>query len=430
MTKDTDPTPTGLGPRAAALELLGGVLLEGRMLSEMEGDDSLTALSPSERAAAQRLARDALRLGHKADAQLKPHLRRAPPDVIQAILTLALVEILESGAPAHGVVNAAVTLAKTHEPSMAGMVNAVLRRAAEADPGPWNRATPQRLPGWLRGRLNAAWGNARTAKIEAAHTRMPPLDLTLRAPAEAEHWAKELGADILPTGSLRLRPEGQISRLPGYAEGAWWVQDAAAALPARLLDAQPGEHVLDVCAAPGGKTLQLASTGARVTALDISGPRLDRLRENLERTGLPAEVETGDALHWDPGHKVDAILLDAPCSATGTIRRHPDLPYVRDASALKSLRETQLGLATRAAGWLAPGGRMVICTCSLLPEEGEGLLAALLEADPTLELDPAPQDLLPPDWHAAQGGIRLLPDLWEARGGLDGFFMAALRKAG
>ena len=199
-------------------------------------------------------------------------------------------------------------------------------------PAPFAGLPPQRLPMWLRQPLVRAWGREAVSAIEAVQAAAPPLDLTVRPGA-----APLPEGEVLPTGSLRLTEAGQVSALPGYAEGAWWVQDAAAALPVRLLDPQPGERVLDLCAAPGGKTLQLAAAGAEVTALDISGPRLARLRENLARTGLTAEVVVADALHWQPDAPFDAVLLDAPCSATGTIRRHPDLPFVKDGSDLPGL---------------------------------------------------------------------------------------------
>jgi 16S rRNA (cytosine967-C5)-methyltransferase len=417
----------GLAPRAAALELLGGVILQQRTLAELESDASFLALSPSDRATAGRLARNTLRLSHRADAMLKPHLSRSPSMVIQVILRMAVIEMIESGAASHGVVNAAVSLAKQQQKSSAGLVNAVLRKVAEADRTPWDKAPATRLPNWLRGRLGSAYGNARVARMEEAHSAGAPLDLTLRDPKTADRWAAELDAEILPTGSLRLRAAGQVSKLPGFEEGAWWVQDAAAALPAHILAPQPGERVLDLCAAPGGKTLQAAAAGADVTALDISEGRLARLEENLSRIGLKADVVAADALDWEPEQLFDAILLDAPCSATGTVRRHPDLPYVRTAEDVTALRDLQFELATRACDWLAPGGRLMLCTCSLLPAEGEDLLAQLLEVRPDLQADPL-AEAWPSKWYAKAGGLRLTPDLWPEHGGMDGFFMALLHR--
>ncbi|MFN3327168.1 MAG: RsmB/NOP family class I SAM-dependent RNA methyltransferase, partial [Bryobacteraceae bacterium] len=230
----------------------------------------------------------------------------------------------------------------------AGLVNAVLRALPED--GMFDGLPPQRLPRWLRQPLVHAWGREAVGAIEAVQAREPPLDLTLRPGFPAPE------GEVLPTGSLRLTSAGQVSALPGYAAGGWWVQDAAAALPARLLAARPGERVLDLCAAPGGKTLQLAAAGAEVTALDISEPRMARLRANLARTGLSARVVVADALHWQPDGIFDAILLDAPCSATGTIRRHPDLPFVKDGSEVAGLVALQAQLLDRALGWLKPGG--------------------------------------------------------------------------
>jgi 16S rRNA (cytosine967-C5)-methyltransferase len=236
---------------------------------------------------------------------------------------------------------------------------------------------------------------------------------------------------VLPTGSLRLARPGQISALPGFAEGAWWVQDAAAALPARMLGEVAGREVLDLCAAPGGKTLQLAAAGARVTALDASEPRLGRLRENLARTGLGAEIVVADALAWQPGRQFDAILVDAPCSATGTIRRHPDLPHIRRPTDLAALTELQARLLARAWHWLAPGGRIVFCTCSLLPAEGEDQVARFLAAHADASVvRPDPTALgIAPGWIDAAGGLRLRPDYWPERGGMDGFHATALTKS-
>ena len=233
----------------------------------------------------------------------------------------------------------------------------------------------------------------------------------------------------LPTGSLRLAAPGQVSALPGFAEGGWWVQDAAAALPAQILAPVAGESILDMCVAPGGKTLQLAAAGARVTALDISEPRMKRVRDNLARTGLSAEIVVGDALTYQGRH--DAILLDAPCSATGTIRRHPDLPHAKDGAEFAGLIAAQAEMLAHAWSLLRPGGRMVFCTCSLLPYEGEAQIDAALAAFPDMVVDPAALNLpgIDPGWIGSEGGLRLRPDYWPELGGMDGFYIALLRKA-
>ncbi|MFD0982424.1 RsmB/NOP family class I SAM-dependent RNA methyltransferase [Tropicimonas aquimaris] len=420
----------GTAARRLALELVQGVWQERLTLAEMEAHPHFTEAPPEVRARAGRLARTTLRLAGRADAALKPWLKRNPKPGVRAILRLATVELLADGAAAHGVVNAAVALAREEAASTAPMVNAVLRRVAEEGRAGWEATQPQRLPNWLRGRVGSAYGNARVARMEAAFEQAPPLDITAKAPDAA--LAEALGGTILPTGSIRLEKAGQVSALPGYEAGDWWVQDAAAALPARVLAARAGERVLDLCAAPGGKTLQLAATGASVTALDVSEARLERLYDNLKRTGLAAEVVAADALEWEPDGPFDAILLDAPCSANGTIRRHPDLPFVKEAADIRPLVDLQAAMADRAVAMLAPGGRLVFCTCSILPEEGEAQLAALLERHPDLKPDPEAVSALPgveEGWHAGPGALRTTPEMWPERGGLDGFFIAALRKA-
>lgn len=421
MARGTD-TPTD--GRAAALALLQGVMEEGRPLA-----DTARSGDPAVRARALRLAGLVLRHLNRADHVLRPHLRKRPPLKVQNTLRLATVEMLAAGAAPHGAVNAAVGALRADNrlTSYAGLANAVLRKVAEGGAADWAAAGPERLPKWLRGRLMAAWGSDAVAAMERAHEAGAPLDLTARDPAA---WAGPLEAITLPTGSLRRRTGGQVSDLPGYAEGAWWVQDAAAALAVRGLDPQPGEDALDLCAAPGGKTLQMAAAGARVTALDVSEARLARLHENLARTGLTAEVVAADALDWDPGRGFDAILLDAPCTATGTIRRHPDLPLLRQKEDVAPLVALQTALLDRALSWLAPGGRLVFCTCSLLPEEGEGQVAAALTRHPGLRVDAAAFDRpgIEPAWRTAEGGLRLRPDYWPDQGGMDGFYMACLRR--
>jgi 16S rRNA (cytosine967-C5)-methyltransferase len=414
---------------AAALVL--GVA-EGRVpLADQIARGSLAALSPPDRARAQRLALATLRNLGRADAVLKPFLRKPPPPEVRAILRLAVTEIFAEGAPAHGVVSDAVSevraLGRGAE-AFAPLVNAVLRRATETPAGRWAALPPDPLPGWLRGRLMSAWGKPATMAMEAAHGRGAPLDLTPKD-GDAAALASRLGAEALPTGSVRLAGPAQVSELPGYAEGDWWVQDAAAALAAKVLSPRPGERVLDLCAAPGGKTLQLAAAGACVTALDLSAERMERLRDNLARCRLAAETVVADALTWAGPGGYDAVLLDAPCSATGTIRRHPDLPHVRDAAGLKDIFLLQSALIDRALTHLRPGGRLVFATCSLLPEEGERQVSAALARHPGLVADRAALALpgVESRWITAEGGLRLRPDDWPERGGIDGFYIACLR---
>lgn len=408
--------------RKAALQLLQGVR-EGRSLSDQAG--ALAGLAPADQARAGRLAAETLRHQSRADAVIASHVSRRPPPQIADLLRLATVELLELGGAPHGVVDAAVTLARgmgKRGQAAAGMVNAVLRKLARHEG--WADLPPQPLPGWLRARVVAAWGEEVAGRIEAAHEAGAPLDLTLKpgaAPVE--------GAEALPTGSLRLRAPAQVSALPGFAAGAWWVQDAAAALPARLLGPQAGERIADLCAAPGGKTLQLAAAGAQVTAVDISATRLRRVRENLDRCGLRAELVTADALDWRPASPPDAALLDAPCSATGTIRRHPDLPVLRDGTGIGALTDLQARLIDHALSLIAPGGRMVYAVCSLLPEEGEAQIAAALARHPGLSVERPDLPGIEPGWITPEGGLRLRPDYWPDLGGMDGFYMARLRRA-
>ena len=396
-------------------------------MAELLAGGALERLEPADRARAQRLAQDTLRGLERADRLLQKHLRKYPPLHTRNILRLATVELCLGG-DAHGVVNEAVAFAGADKRGqhMKGLVNAVLRKVAEAGPAAWPTLRVPRLPKWLRGPLVAAWGADAVMAMEAAHFAGAPLDLTVKD--DVAGWADKLGGTVTPTGSVRLMQAGQVSALPGYAEGAWWVQDAAAALPARLLDAQPGEAVLDMCAAPGGKTLQLAATGAEVTALDISEARLVRVTENVDRTGLRAAIVAADALEHTGQY--DAILLDAPCSATGTIRRHPDLPHAKDGSEFGALIELQAAMLDHALGLLKPGGRLVFCTCSLLPDEGEVQVDEALARHPGLVVDRAALDRpgVDPAWITEEGGLRLRPDYWPETGGMDGFYMAVLRK--
>jgi 16S rRNA (cytosine967-C5)-methyltransferase len=405
----------GIAPRAAAVAVLDAVMGQGRMLAQL--DDLVAHLPAQDRARAMRLASMVLRQVDGADAVLSPHLRKIPPVTVVNALRLAVVEI-GAGAAAHGAVNAAVEVVRRGNRTghMTGLVNAVLRKVPEGVPagGP-----VQKLPRWLRQPMVHAYGREAVAAIEAVHAGLPPLDITLKPGMEGPE------GQVLPNGSLRLMDFGQVSALPGYAEGNWWAQDAAAAMAVPLLAPMVGERVLDLCAAPGGKTMQLAAAGAQVTAVDLSGPRMARVAENLARTGLAANLVVADALHWQPDGAFDAILLDAPCSATGTIRRHPDLPFVKDGSEVAGLVALQSALLDRALGWLKPGGRLVFCTCSLLPDEGEGQLTAALARHPGFRVKRPAMPWVDPAWITPDGGLRLRPDYW---GGMDGFFMVRLTR--
>ena len=420
----------GDAPRRAALALLSGVRDDGLSLAEqLAGDGPLTALDPSERARAQRLATAVFRNRPRADRLIDTHINRPPADEVRDILRLGVIELCVDRAAPHGVVDGAVSLTRSlrKHAAASGMVNAVLRKISKVTPEEWAAMSVPRLPLAMRKRLRATYKEAIDG-IEAAHHTGAPLDITVKSDPQA--WAKTLDAELLPTGSLRLHSHGQVSALPGFAEGAWWVQDAAAAIPVRLLDPKPGEQIADFCAAPGGKTLQIAASGADVTAIDMSSARLERLHENLSRTGLEANVIAADVLQCSPSEPLEAVILDAPCSATGTIRRHPDLPFLKTLKDMGGLLRLQADMIDHAASLLKPGGRMVFCTCSLLPEEGEQQIKAALSRNPDLSIRPiTPGNGIEPHWITKQGTLRLRPDFWAERGGMDGFFAAVVDKS-
>lgn len=421
---------TGLEPRRAAVHLLDRILgEEPRLLSELLAGGALDHLAPEDRARAQRLTLETLRGLERADRLLQKHLKKYPPLTVRNALRLGTVELCH-GAAAHGVVNAMVTLVSRHRKlgHLKGLTNAVLRKVAAEGPEAWATLRAPRLPKWLRAPLVQAWGGESMAAMEAAHFAGAPLDLS--AKGSADEVAEMTGGTLLPTGSVRVSGNVQVSALPGYEAGAWWVQDAAAALPVQILAPQPGESVLDLCAAPGGKTLQLAATGARVTAVDDSAQRMVRVKENLARTGLSAELVVADARKSTGSF--DAVLLDAPCSATGTIRRHPDLPFAKDGSDFGALIALQTELLDHAWARVRPGGRLLFCTCSLLPDEGEVQIEAALErhTDMRIDRDALDRPGVEPGWITQEGGLRLRPDYWPERGGMDGFYVALLRKEG
>jgi 16S rRNA (cytosine967-C5)-methyltransferase len=420
---------TGVQARRSAVYLLDQILGdEPRLMSELLAGGALDKLPPDDRARAQRLATETLRGLERADRLLQKHLNKYPPLTVQNVLRVGTVELCQGGA-AHGVVNAMVNLVGQHNKlsHLKGLTNAVLRKIAKDGPEAWAALRSPRLPKWLRGPLVEAWGADAMAAMETAHFAGAPLDLS--AKGDAARLAEAVGGTVLPTGSVRVLNAGQVSTMPGFAEGDWWVQDAAAALPVLVLRPQAGEAVLDLCAAPGGKTMQLAAAGADVTAVDSSVPRMVRVKENLARVGLSAKTMTKDARAVTGAF--DAILLDAPCSATGTIRRHPDLPMAKDGAEFGDLIELQSELIDHAWTLLKPGGRLVFCTCSLLPDEGEVQVDEALERHEDMTADPAALDLagVDPAWITSEGGLRLRPDYWPDLGGMDGFYIACLRKS-
>lgn len=419
---------TGVQARKSAVWLLDQITGdEPRLMPELLAAGALDKLPPDDRARAQRLAMETLRGMERADRLLQKHLKKQPPLTVRNVLRLGTVELCQGGA-AHGVVNAMVTIVSQHRRlgHLKGLTNAVLRKVAAQGPEAWGVLRAPRLPKWLRGPLVEAWGAEAMAAMEQAHFAGAPLDLTAKGDAGA--LAEAVGGVLLPTGSVRLEQAGQVSALPGYDAGDWWVQDAAAALPVQMLAPVTGEKVLDLCAAPGGKTLQLAAAGAEVTAVDTSEGRMARVRENLKRTGLKANLKVMDARAVEGAF--DAVLLDAPCSATGTIRRHPDLPFAKNGDEFGPLIGLQTEMLDHAWGLVKPGGRMVFCTCSLLPDEGEVQVDEALLRHTDMRVEAVDVPGLEPAWRSEEGGVRLRPDYWADRGGMDGFYIAVLRKAG
>ncbi|MFA7602309.1 MAG: RsmB/NOP family class I SAM-dependent RNA methyltransferase [Novosphingobium sp.] len=402
----------GLPARRAALRLLDAVLRRGETLDQAAHNALQAVRGEPDRALARAIASEALRWLADLDALIDSATRQVLPDDAKprAVLRLMLAQWLRLETPPHAVIATGLALLAGGPRRLAhGVFSALVRRGVRLPAAPT-----------LPPPVAARWGE-RAALIAAALAEPPPLDLTLRDPAETASWAERLGGVSLLPGHVRL-PRGEaVESLAGYRDGAWWVQDLAASLPARLLGAGEGCTVLDLCAAPGGKTLQLAAAGWQVTALDISARRLERLGENLARTGLAAEVIAADALEWEPAAPFDAVLLDAPCTATGTCRRHPDVLHRIGSRQIAEMAALQARLLARAARWVKPGGRLVYAVCSLEPEEGEAQAAAVPLAPEPVGAAELPEWLAP----APQGWLRTDPGL--IAGGLDGFFIARWR---
>lgn len=427
-------TAPGTAARAAALIILRAVLDEQRPLDEVLAAEltqgrSLARLSPRDRAFARLLVTTVLRRLGQIDAALarcldRPLARGARPARLP--LRLLAAQLLFLDTPAHAAVDGAVRQVRRLG-RLSGLVNAVGRRLARegADILAGQDAVRLNCPNWLWLAWSESYGEATTRDMVAAMLDEPALHFTVREAPEA--WAEPLQAKILPTGTLARSGGGRIEELPGYRDGAWWVQDAGAALPSRLLGDVAGRPVLDLCAAPGGKTAQLAAAGARVTAVDISPARLRRVSDNLARLGLEADLVEADVAEWRPTASADAILLDAPCSSTGTVRRHPDVWRLKAPGDVTHMAEIQDRLLDAAAAMLAPGGRLVYCTCSLQDAEGPQRVAALLARNPGLARQPVRAEELPGLVEAItpEGDVRTLPHYLC---GMDGFYIARLTR--
>ena len=405
----------GIHARRAALRLLDAVLRRGETLDIAFNGATKDVRKFEDKALARAIAAEVLRWMVDLDGLIDSATKKPLPDdaKVRMVLRMMLAQWLRLQTPPHAVVATGLDLLAGGPRRLAhGVFSTLTKREVALPPAPT-----------LPAEVATRWGD-RAASIAAGLADPPPLDLTLRDPAETEHWQVQLSADSLMPGHLRLARGDNIEKLPGFAEGAWWVQDIAASLPARLLGDGEGRHVLDLCAAPGGKTLQLAAQGWKVTALDISKRRLELLKSNLKRTGLAASTVRADALTWEPKHQFDAILLDAPCTATGTARRHPDVLHRIGARQIAEMAELQAALLDRAKGWLKPGGIFVYATCSLEREEGEDQTSAVDLAPLPIGSQNLPAGLEP----TAEGWLRTDPGMLGEAGGLDGFFIARWSK--
>jgi 16S rRNA (cytosine967-C5)-methyltransferase len=445
MAKTTKTsTKQEVSARGVALELIARVLEQKRPLEEaFERHPDLPKLENRDRQFVRALASATLRHLGRIDRIIALCMERPLPNKARAvtdILRLGAVQLLVLGTPAHAAVDSAVALTAQlgGAAGYKGLVNAVLRRIANEGEVLLAQVPPgaASLPDWLWASWVWTYGEEQAAEIAGALLDEPPLDFSVKRPAEGAQWAEALHARMMPGGSLRRaahdpeRPQ-RLDEAPGFAEGAWWVQDFAASLPVKLLGDVSGKRVLDLCAAPGGKTAQLAAAGAHVTALDRSPDRLQRLKQNLDRLGLSAECDAADATTWKAASDFDAVLLDAPCSSTGTLRRHPDVAWLKSPHDIKKLAAAQNRLIDAALRLTKPGGTLLYCVCSLQPQEGPERIAAALARHDNLKRAPLSttdvfglREVLTPD-----GDLRTLPCHLAAEGGMDGFYAARLVKA-
>ncbi len=398
----------------------------------LSGQALFDQLEARDRGFARLISATVLRRMGQIDKVLAPFIKKEPPSYVLSVLRTGAAQILFLDTPPHAVVDAAVSLLKRSKKTMraAGMANAVLRRVSEQGDTLLAQTRPlDNLPTWLRLSWEDAYGAQTTRAMANMLTQDPPLDISVKD--DVKLWAETLDAQILPTGTLRRDKIGDVTRLPGFVDGAWWVQDISASLPVKLLGDVKGKRVLDLCAAPGGKTMQLAAAGAHVTALDKNETRLQRVHENLARVNLSANVVVADVLRWkDPenlkGGGFDCVILDAPCSATGTFRRRPDVIYSKSPADVASLMRLQEKLLMAAARHVRPGGTLIYCTCSLQTRENEEQIAKFMKNRTNFRhnciLEEDISDV--PESINTEGHLRVLPHFLQEKGGMDGFFVA------
>ena len=425
MARSTRPDDVpGLATRRAALRLLDAVLRRGDPL-ENALHGAAQGLSQPDRAMVHAIAAETLRHLPDLDTLIDGATRQRLPDDAKArmVLRIALIQVLALGTAPHAAIATALPLVDGGPRKLVHGVFGTITRATPTLP------VPPTLPSEVVARWTPLWGDAMPIAAAQVYADRPPVDVSIRDPDQTGMWAERLGGESLAAGHVRLPGHGAVTDLPGFDEGAWWVQDLAASCPARLLGAGDGRGVLDLCAAPGGKTMQLAAAGWDVTAVDQSKKRLERLSSNLARTDLSATIVQADLRQWEPSAPVDAILLDAPCSATGIYRRHPDVLHRIGARQIAELAELQTELLDRAAQWLKPGGTIVYATCSLEKAEGEDQIGSFLRAHSDFRLASPVQAELPEGIEpSAEGWLRTLPATLADKGGTDGFFIARLAR--
>lgn len=432
---ETQPANIAASARLSALSALSHTLDKLKPLdSAWAIDRHFQTLNPSDRAFAQLLVKTTLRRLGQVDAIIAQFLDRPLGDRlsrIMHILRMGTAQLIWLETPPHAAVHSAVEMTKQVKmEKYSGLVNAILKRIAKEGPAIVSAQDEAKLntPAWIWERWVKAYGEATAREISLMHLREPPLDISVKS--DPEYWAKELNGTVLPVGSVRLQSSRNLTQFPGFAEGKWWVQDMAATIPALLLGNVHDKRVIDLCAAPGGKTAQLAAKGAKVSAVDVSKERIQMLKTNVHRLQLQAEYITTDASKWLPNFSPDAILLDAPCSATGTLRRHPDVAWLRKPDDIERLKATQARLLRHALDMLHPGGEMVYATCSILPEEGEEQVSALLSERKDVTLKPVSAAVLGglSQCITPRGEVRTLPCHLAEKDGMDGFYAAVLVK--